>query len=246
MSTLEAVLIRIKKERPRKVVAFTGSGISAESGVPTFRGATGLWQDFRPEELATPEAFERDPRRVWEWYEWRRDLIRNAAPNAAHLALALLERQRNAEVTVVTQNVDDLHRRAGSTRLLELHGNIFRTRCMADGTISEALAPFHSCPPLCPCGALLRPDVIWFGELLPEGILERAAELVAGSDLLMVIGTSGLVYPAAGLVSLARRTSIEINPQPTPLTAVCSESLAASASYAVPPIVEAIISGGGI
>ena len=246
MSTLEAVLIRIRKEKPRRVVAFTGAGISAESGVPTFRDATGLWQNFRAEELATPEAFDRDPRLVWDWYESRRDLIRDAAPNAAHLALALLERQRGAEVTVVTQNVDGLHRRAGSSKLIELHGNIFRTRCTADGTVSEALAPFGSRPPRCPCGALLRPDVVLFGELLPEGTLERAASLVAESDVLLVIGTSGVVYPAAGLVSAARNTSIEINPQVTPLTTACSESLAAAASYAVPPIVEAIISGGRI
>jgi NAD-dependent deacetylase len=245
MSTLEAVLIRIKKEKPRRVVAFTGAGISAESGVPTFRSGIGLWQNFRPEELATPEAFERDPALVWEWYEWRRDLIRGAAPNAAHLALALLERQRPAEVTVVTQNVDGLHRRAGSTKLLELHGNIFRTRCTADGEVSEAFAPFRSRPPRCACGALLRPDIVWFGEMLPEGVLEKAALLVAESDLLMVIGTSGVVYPAAGLVTAARRTSIEINPQVTPLTATCSESVAATAAYAVPAIVEAIISGGG-
>jgi NAD-dependent deacetylase len=245
MSTLEAVLIRIRKEKPRRVVAFTGAGISAESGVPTFRGATGLWQDFRPEDLATPEAFARDPRLVWDWYEWRRDLIRDAAPNAAHLALALLERQRNADVMVVTQNVDGLHRRAGSSRLLELHGNLFRTRCTADGEVSDAFAPFRSRPPLCSCGALLRPDVVWFGEMLPEGAMERAESAVAQADLLLVIGTSGVVYPAAGLVSAARRMSVEINPQATPLTTTCTESLAATAAYAVPPIIEAIISGGG-
>jgi NAD-dependent deacetylase len=242
---MENVLSSIRRERPRRIVVFTGAGISAESGIPTFRGSEGLWKNFRAEDLATPEAFHRDPELVWEWYEWRRGLIRAAQPNAAHMAIARLERElaRKGDVLVVTQNVDGLHARAGSRNLIELHGNIFRARCTSEQTTRELAHPAESMPPRCGCGSLLRPDVVWFGEMLPAGAMERAAAAVAGCDLLLVVGTSGLVYPAAGLVSSARRMSIEVNPQKTPLSASCTHALPGYATTIIPPITETILEG---
>src|SRR5262249_39076668 len=150
----------VRRAAPRRVVAFTGAGVSADSGIPTFRGSGGLWRNFRAEDLATPAAFARDPQLVWEGYEGRRDLIRAAEPNAAHRAIARLD-----EAVVVTQNVDGLHARAGSRNVIELHGNIFRTRCTRGGEVR------HEQGRKCPCGALLRPDVVWFGEMLPREAL---------------------------------------------------------------------------
>ncbi len=217
------------------MVVFTGAGVSAESGIPTFRGAGGLWRNFRAEDLATPEAFARDPKLVWEWYEWRRGLIRDAQPNAAHRAIALLP-----DALVVTQNVDGLHARAGSADVLELHGNIFRVRCLRESTVESAPDAFSEMPPRCQCGALLRPDVVWFGEMLPEGAIERAAREIRRADLLLVIGTSGVVQPAAGLVSIHRSLSIEI-PAASALTSACTVAVADSAASATPPIIEAIL-----
>lgn len=186
-----------------RLVVLTGAGVSAESGLPTFRAAqTGLWARYRPEELATPEAFARDPRLVWEWYAWRRELVAGAAPNAAHHALVELE-SRVADFTLVTQNVDGLHRRAGSRRVLELHGDITRTRCSRDGRIVTAWTG-ATVPPDCPdCSAPLRPDVVWFGEPLPRAALESAAAAAAACDVLLVAGTSLNVFPAASLVPIA-------------------------------------------
>ena len=203
-----------------RVVALTGSGISAESGVPTFRDAqTGLWARYDPQELATPEAFARNPRLVWEWYEWRRALVRSAEPNPGHRALVELE-HRAPHFTLITQNVDGLHQTAGSRAVIELHGNIRRTRCSQEGVIVEEYGDGR--PSLCPrCGAFLRPDVVWFGEMLPAGALEVASEAARGCDLFLSIGTSSLVYPAAGLPYEALEsgaTVVEINPSETPLT----------------------------
>src|SRR4051794_17098967 len=186
MSFLEPAIAAIRRDKPRKIVCFTGAGVSAESGIPTFRGPGGLWRNYRAEDLATPAAFARDPKLVWEWYEWRRGLIRAAEPNAAHRAIARLE-----DAVVVTQNVDGLHARAGSRNVIELHGNILRSRCMNAG---------HPLPrreketgdqglPRCNCGALLRPDVVWFGEMLPRDALSAAVEAIRGADLLLIIGT---------------------------------------------------------
>lgn len=188
----------------RRVVVFTGAGISKESGLPTFREAqSGLWARFRPEELATPEAFARDPALVWRWYAWRREGVRRAEPNAAHRALAGLE-ERVADFTLVTQNVDGLHRRAGSRRILELHGNILRTVCSVERTEVPEGEMGEGEPPPCPrCGAPLRPDVVWFGEVLPAEAMEQAFAAAARCDLVLVVGTSGRVYPAAGLVPVA-------------------------------------------
>ena len=215
---MQAALHAIRNAAPRRVVVFTGAGVSADSGIPTFRGAGGLWRNFRAEDLATPEAFARDPDLVNEWYEWRRSIIRAAEPNAAHRAIARLG-SAFVRALVVTQNVDGLHARAGSREIIELHGNIFRTRMM---------------------NGRERPDVVWFGEMLPAGALERAAAAIRDCDLLLVIGTSGVVYPAAGLVQLARGLSVEINPDPS---TACTYSIPARAAEATPAVVDAILEG---
>jgi NAD-dependent deacetylase len=220
------------------VAALTGSGISAESGVPTFRDAqTGLWARYDPQELATPEAFARNPRLVWEWYEWRRDLVDRAEPNPGHRALVVLE-NRAPEFTLITQNVDGLHQTAGSRAVIELHGNIGRTRCSEEGVIVEEYGDGR--PPRCPrCGAFLRPDVVWFGEMLPAGALEEASEAARGCDLFLSIGTSSLVYPAAGLPYEALEsgaTIVEINPGETPLTPRAHFALRGRAGEVLPEL----------
>lgn len=202
----------------RHVVALTGAGVSAASGLATFRAKqTGLWARYRPEELATPQAFRKQPDVVWEWYAWRREQVRAARPNPAHEALVRLE-ARVPRFTLVTQNVDGLHERAGSREVIELHGRITRTRCSSEGRYVERWTDDSRVPPRCPsCDAFLRPDVVWFGEPLPEGVLERAAEAAASSDLFLSIGTSGVVYPAASLVPVARRagaTLVSVNADP--------------------------------
>src|SRR5205085_5966612 len=159
---LDEALREIRRRKWERIVVFTGAGVSADSGIPAFRGAGGLWRNFRSEDLATPEAFARDPQLVWEWYESRRRLLRDAQPNAAHRAIAKLD-----DAVVVTQNVDALHARAGSRDIIELHGNVFRVRCTRERTTRDAVEAFGEIPPDCECGALLRPDVVWFGEMLP-------------------------------------------------------------------------------
>ena len=203
----------------RAIAVLTGAGISADSGVPTFRGADGLWRAHRAEELATPQAFARDPRLVWEWYDWRRGLIASKQPNAAHHALVALER-RCKNFTLITQNVDGLHAQAGSRRLLELHGNIWTVRCTMCGRRSVDRRVPLPLPPQLPacqaCGGLLRPDVVWFGEALEPAVIEAAAAAAASSELFLVIGTSGVVQPAASLASMAREAGgwvVEVNPQ---------------------------------
>ncbi|MDH4123993.1 MAG: NAD-dependent deacylase, partial [Thermoplasmata archaeon] len=182
-------------KKSTKVVVLTGAGISAESGIPTFRGKEGLWHNFRAEELATPEAFNRDPVRVWEWYRWRREKISSSGPNAAHIALADMEDLFD-DFTLITQNVDGLHSRAGSRNILELHGNIWRVRCSA-GCGKFEMIEINELPPKCRCGALLRPDVVWFGESLDQRVIGKAAEISAISELFLSVGTSAVVYPAA-------------------------------------------------
>ena len=236
MSTIEEAATAIRALRPRNVVVFTGAGVSAESGIPTFRGEGGLWRNFRAEELATPEAFARDPALVWEWYEWRRGLVRAAEPNAAHRAIAALR-----DAVVVTQNVDGLHARAGSAGVVELHGSLFRVRCVREHRVRAALDPFDALPPRCECGALLRPDVVWFGEMLSDDAVARASQAMRDADLLLIIGTSGIVYPAAGLVALCGGTTIEINPQASALSSRCTYAIAETAAAATPPLVEAIL-----
>ena len=228
----------------KTVAVLTGAGVSAESGVPTFRDArTGLWAKFRPEELATPRAFRRHPRLVWEWYQWRRKLVADAKPNPAHLALAEMEKLF-PRFHLITQNVDGLHQRAGSRQVIELHGNITRTKCFDEGTIVSTWKDTGDVPPKCPaCGGWLRPDVVWFEEPMPEAEMEQATAASTTCDIFLSIGTSTVVYPAAALPSEALRggaTLVEINPQPTPLTAQAHFALAGAAGVVLPQLLKAL------
>lgn len=208
------------------VAVLTGAGISAESGVPTFRDAqTGLWAQYDPTELATPQAFQRDPKLVWEWYAWRRELVGAAHPNLGHIALAELEHHLTAcqsRFTLITQNVDGLHRQAGSENVLELHGNIYRTKCFRENEVVQEWVDTGDVPPLCPrCGAYLRPDVVWFNESLPQPEWRAAVEATTSCDLFLCIGTSALVQPAASLPYNALESGaivVEINLSETPLS----------------------------
>lgn len=211
--------------------------MSAESGVPTFRGPDGLWRSFRPEDLATPEAFRRDPVLVWEWYRWRQEKVAACEPNAGHRALVELE-GRAPHFTLVTQNVDGLHRRAGSRTVLELHGNIFRARCTEEGNPRD-FAAGEELPPRCECGALLRPHIVWFGEALDHATLERAFDEAAAADVCIVAGTSGLVHPAARIPTLCQGAVIEVNPEDTPLTPLARHALRGASGEVLPRLVEA-------
>jgi len=228
--------------RAEKVVVLTGAGISAESGVPTFRGAGGIWRNRDVTALATPEGFARDPELVWEFYNWRRELLSGCAPNPAHYALVELERAKD-NFLLVTQNVDGLHARAGSEKVLELHGNTWRTRCPGCGRKELDLRSRVPYPPLCPdCGRMVRPDVVWFGEALDPAILERAAEGCRSCDLLLVVGTSAVVHPAASLAPLAKGAGavvVEFNLEPTPNTGLTDFSLLGPAGEILPRLVEA-------
>ena len=225
------------------IVVLTGSGISAESGIPTFRDAqTGLWEKFKPEELATPEAFQQNPRRVWEWYAWRRELVATAKPNAGHLALAEME-QRVRNFTLITQNVDGLHERAGSRRVIELHGNITRTKCFEEDVVVSEWPETTEVPPRCQrCGGRLRPDVVWFGEILPAEAINMAVAATASCDLFLSIGTSAVVYPAASLPFEALdygATVVEINPDNTPLSSRAHHVTRGPAAVVLPGLLRA-------
>jgi NAD-dependent deacetylase len=211
--------------RARRLTSLTGAGVSAASGIPTFRGADGLWKKLRAETLATPEAFENDPKLVWEWYDWRRGMIRDAQPNAAHHVLAAWTRERR--LSLITQNVDGLHERAGAEGVIRLHGSIWHVRCWnacASGRTDwlDDTVPLANLPPRCPhCHGFVRPGVVWFGEGLDPGVLSRATAAAAACDVFLTIGTSAVVYPAAGLVPHAKRSGalvVEINPDSTGAT----------------------------
>ena len=221
----------------------TGAGISAESGVPTFRGEDGLWKNYRAEELATPHAFAANPELVWEWYDWRRQIIAGKNPNPAHLAITDMEKLFE-RFLLITQNVDGLHRRAGTRKLVELHGCIFGVRCMEEGTVSENVeVPLPSIPPRCKCGAMLRPDVVWFGEALPERALTEALEASRSCDLMLVVGTSAVVQPAASMPLLAKQAGaflIEVNPDLTPISPYVDISIQGRAGETLPRIAEAM------
>ncbi len=229
----------------RHVVALTGAGISKESGIPTFREAqTGLWAHYDPTELATPEAFLDNPKLVWDWYQWRRDLIRKAKPNPGHDALALIERHA-PDFTLITQNVDGVHELAGSRNILELHGNIFRTKCFSEGNVVENWeSPLDGSPPQCPvCGDHLRPDVVWFGEGLPQDTLTAGIDAAQTADLFFSIGTSAVVHPAASLPVYALETGailVEINPAPTHLTPYANFVLKGPSGKILPALLEAV------
>lgn len=226
--------------RVDRVAVVTGAGVSAESGVPTFRGQDGLWRQYRAETLATPEAFERDPKLVWEWYDWRRGLIAPVEPNPGHQVLAAWQ-DLFTGFSLITQNVDGLHAKAGSRDVVELHGNIWKLRCTREGTVSEVRgSPLPQLPPVCPsCGATLRPHVVWFGESLDPAVLERAFRLSESCQAMLVIGTSSVVQPAASLPLAAARAGakiVEINPEPTPLTPHADVFLAGRSGEILPAL----------
>ena len=228
----------------RAIVAFTGAGVSAESGVPTFRGTDGIWSKLKPEELASMKAFMKNPSMVWEWYAHRKKIMSGIAPNPGHYALARMENLAPA-FAVITQNIDNLHRRAGSRTVYELHGNIERNYCMKCGTqYGDDLVVAATGVPLCPaCGGLVRPDVVWFGEMLPEEEWEASVRAAEGADLFMSIGTSAVVYPAASLPLVAKRSGaylLEINPEPTPLTAQADEFLQGASGVLLPLLADAM------
>lgn len=227
----------------RHLAVLTGAGVSAESGLPTFREAqTGLWAQYRPEDLATPEAFRRDPKLVWEWYAWRRSLVAGAAPNPAHFALAALTRLV-PQLTLITQNVDGLHQQAGSRNVLELHGNISRVKCFDENVVVETWPETDDVPPRCPrCGGLLRPDVVWFGESLPEEALNAAANAALHCDVFLSVGTSGMVEPAASLIRVAAEagamTAI-FNLDPTPQASAARFQVSGPAGQTLPALLRA-------
>jgi NAD-dependent deacetylase len=227
-----------KLKESESIVFFTGAGISSESGIPTFRGKEGLWNKFKPEELANFNAFMRNPELVWEWYNYRRKIVHEAKPNAAHLTIAEMQNHFK-DVTVVTQNVDNLHRRAGSKKIFELHGNIERNFCINCKKFHNEELDFSAGVPKCECGGLIRPDVVWFGEYLPEDQF-RGGELAAmKADVFFVVGTSAVVYPAAGLVYTAKAsgaTIVEINIEETDISSSVNYSYFGKAGEILPRI----------
>jgi NAD-dependent deacetylase len=226
------------------LAVLTGAGVSAESGVPTFRSAGGLWRQFRAEELATAEAFARDPKLVWEWYDWRRGLIAKAEPNPGHFAIATLGSSRKPRFTLITQNVDGLHDRAGSHGILKIHGDIWEVECLECGTRKVDLrVPLPIVPPRCEdCGGLLRPGVVWFGESLPQDTWTAAERAVREARLFLVAGTSAQVYPAAGLAGMAERAGaliVEVNLDESGITSIADYVLRGPAGKILPQLLPA-------
>jgi NAD-dependent deacetylase len=222
------------------IVFFTGAGISSESGIPTFRGKDGIWNKLKPEELANFNAFIRNPEMVWEWYNHRKKIIHEAQPNAAHLTIAEMQNHFK-NVTVVTQNIDNLHRRAGSNTVFELHGNIERNFCINCKKFYNEELDFSKGIPKCECGGLIRPDVVWFGEYLPEDQFLGGEKAAISSDVFFVVGTSAVVYPAAGLVYTAKQsgaTIVEVNIEETPLSSIANYSFFGKAGEILPGVLE--------
>lgn len=224
-----------------KVVVLTGAGISAESGVPTFRGEEGLWKKFRPEELATFDAFMANPELVWEWYQFRRKIVEDIKPNPGHLALVDFQSYFD-NFDLITQNVDGLHHTAGSKNVIELHGNIRRNKCIQCGKKYESLeGTTEGIPPKCPCGGNIRPDVVWFGEMLPQDAINYAFAVSSECDLFFSVGTSAVVHPAASLPLIAKRAGayvVEVNISPTEITQVVDESLLGKSGEILPSLVK--------
>ncbi|MEW6083231.1 MAG: NAD-dependent deacylase [Chloroflexota bacterium] len=238
------LLALLRRNQNLNLVALTGAGVSQESGLRTFRDAqTGLWAQYKPEELASPEAFARDPKLIWDWYAWRREAVKGVRPNAGHYALVEIEK-KVPSFTLITQNVDGLHRMAGSQSLLELHGSIQRVRCSECSTYAETWGDDSETVPGCEeCGGLLRPDVVWFGESLPRDQLERAVEAARACDVYFSIGTSGVVQPAASLAYSAKNKGavlVEINTEPTPLTPKTDFFLHGKSGEILPALVKAV------
>ena len=238
MSSLEQARKWIAQAK--SIAVLTGAGISAESGVATFRGADGLWSNFKVEDFATPEAFARDPKLVWQWYDERRGLIAQAKPNAAHRALVELEK-RKPRFTLITQNIDGLHDLAGSGKILKLHGDIWRMRCLECGAnFPNRRTPLPKLPPHCACGGVARPGVVWFGEQLPEGMMKEAEHAVEEAEVFLVIGTSAIVYPAAGLIPFAKRAGaklVEVNTEETDFSSTVDCALRGAAGELLPQLV---------
>ena len=225
----------------RHIAVLTGAGMSAESGVPTFRDAqTGLWAQFDPQQLATEDAFRENPSRVWEWYAFRREMIAKVEPNAGHRALATFAQRRPGRLTLITQNVDGLHQRAGSPGVLALHGNISEDKWLdAPKKCCNASAAVAGSPPYCDrCGNMLRPNVVWFGEMLPVDILAAAEDAAQKCDLMLVVGTSGVVYPAAGLARTAAGHVVIVNPEPTDLDDAADAVLRGTAAQLLPQLLQ--------
>ena len=232
----EELITRLRAARA--ITVLTGAGVSAASGVPTFRGEDGLWRKYRAEDLATPEAFAMDPKLVWEWYDWRRTLIARCSPNAAHQVLAKWSTRPG--FTLITQNVDGLHERAGTANVIRFHGSIWELRCAAEcgaAPWEDRSAPLPSLPPACPsCGGIARPGVVWFGENIDPDVLERASAAAAQAEVFLSVGTSSLVFPAAGLLHHAKRNgafTVEINPGATDVSKVVDLPIAAPAEDAL-------------
>ena len=225
----------------RALCILTGAGVSAESGVPTFRGADGLWKRRDPMSLATPEAFADDPGEVWEWYQWRRRKIRACAPNPGHRAIARVEGTKE-DFLLITQNVDGLHRKAGSKRMVEIHGNIWVVRCVRRGAEREEAGDFEDLPPRCGgCGGLLRPGVVWFGEMLPPREADEAVAMVRRCDVIVVAGTSAVVAPASGYAAAARSRGavvIEVNIEDTPATGISDFAFRGKSGEILPALLE--------
>jgi NAD-dependent deacetylase len=230
-------------KKDTSVVVLTGAGVSAESGMPTFRGEDGLWRNYRAEELATPAAFASDPELVWEWYDMRRKIIHDCTPNPAHKTIAQME-QYFDNFQLITQNVDGLHKRAGNSKIIELHGNLWRVRCVEEGKIFNFMeVPLKNIPPSCDCGSLIRPDVVWFGESLPRDAIDNAFAAAQDCDVMLVVGTSGIVYPAASLPMVAKQsgaTVLEINLEPTPFTDLVDHSFLGKAGEILPKLWKSI------
>jgi NAD-dependent deacetylase len=223
-------------------VILTGAGVSAESGLQTFRGRQGLWDDFDPMKLATPEAFACQPQKVWEWYQWRREKLPLVQPNPAHKAIAEMEKYFD-HFLLVTQNIDGLHQRAGSTRMVELHGNLNRNKCSNCGTLIETLPASDEVPPRCSCGGRIRPDVVWFGEMLSESVLKQAWRAAEKADLFFSVGTSSVVQPAASLSLVAKSNGAmlaEVNPEATELSDLFDYVFKGPAGEVMPEIVRII------
>ncbi len=231
--------------RSSSVVVLTGAGVSAESGIPTFRGAGGLWRNFSPEELATPHAFSRNPKLVWEWYNWRRSIIKKAKPNPAHTTIAELERIFDS-FTLITQNIDGLHRKAGSRNIIEFHGNIWKERCTSCTFTrkNERIYDESELPPKCDkCGGIMRPSVVWFGEPIPGEVIRESEKAVLGCDTFVSVGTSSVVYPAAGFIEYAvshNKRTIEINLERTPMSDIVDVSIQGKAGEILPSILEVL------
>lgn len=226
--------------RSKSVVVSTGAGISKESGIPTFRDApNALWEKYDPQELASPGGFMKNPQLVWKWYQERQSMIAAAKPNPGHIAIAELA-EFFGNFTLITQNIDNLHRRAGSVGVIEIHGNIFKYKCFDNEHPIEELPDDDAVPPLCSCGSMIRPDVVWFGEQLPEDRIVRSYRALHACDVILVVGTSGLVVPAAYFPSIAKQEGaqvIEVNPEPSQVTREADIFLQGPAGEVMPRVV---------